>query len=565
MNTTVKKEHNSPINFFRKCKIAGLWIMSLFLFNHLSAQQPASPDKIYGQLFRDVQLQKIFPDGKTFVDCIPKRKVRDIIYDYGMIKGSGLDLKKFIADNFELPPSPTQFNYIRQEKDLVAHIKNLWSVLRRDADFSFPVNKNQQQFSSSLLPLPNPYIVPGGRFREVYYWDSYFTMLGLKESGEVEMIENMVKNFAYLINTYGHIPNGNRSYYLSRSQPPFFSMMVELLAGIKGVSVYKKYLPAMEKEYVYWMDGADKIEYGAQLKHLVKLDNGTLLNRYWDENSNPRPESYKEDHDIAEEAANDLAMRIRVASPEALKRVLDKRKAEVNLNLRAAAESGWDFSSRWLTDKKNLINIQTTNIVPVDLNCLLYALEMNISKAKKLSGKKKSATTYLQKANKRKAAILEYCWNADAQFFCDYNAVLKARLDNITAAGLFPLFTGIATPQQADLVETSTINYLLKDGGIVTTTEHTGQQWDAPNGWAPLQWISIMGLKKYGKNELANDIAKRWLSLNEKVYAATGKMMEKYDVEDISKEAGGGEYKSQDGFGWTNGVFLALKKVMQQQ
>ncbi|MBC7886600.1 MAG: alpha,alpha-trehalase TreA [Ferruginibacter sp.] len=519
-----------------------------------NAQQPAPPDKIFGQLFRDVQLQKIFPDGKTFVDCIPKRKVKDIMYDYGIKKGPGMDLKKFVTDNFELPAAPPQFNYIQQEKDVSIHIKNLWGVLRRDAD-------EKPAAGSSLLPLPNPYIVPGGRFREVYYWDSYFTMLGLKESGETAMIENMIKNFAYLINTYGHIPNGNRSYYLSRSQPPYFSMMVELLAGIKGVSVYKTYLPAMEKEYAYWMDGADKIKTGTALKHLVKLDDGTLLNRYCDENTSPRPESYKEDYDVAEAVAQELAMRIRVTSPEALQKVLDNKKAAVNLNLRSGAESGWDFSSRWFADGKTIETIQTTDIIPVDLNCLLYALEINISKAKKLSDFKNSAALYLQKANKRKAAILKYCWNSKTKFFYDYSAVSKNQLNDITAAGLFPLFVKIATPAQAGGVENITKMHLLKDGGIVTTTQHTGQQWDAPNGWAPLQWTSVVGLKNYGKDETAKEIVKRWLSLNEKVYAATGKLMEKYNVEDITKEAGGGEYPSQDGFGWTNGVYLAFKNI----
>ena len=211
---------------------------------------------------------------------------------------------------------------------------------------------------------------------------------------------------------------------------------------------------------------------------------------------------------------------------------------------------------RW----KHIETIQTTDIIPVDLNCLLYMLEMNISKAKKLVDFKNSAAIYQQKANNRKAAILKYCWDNKMKFFFDYNTVLKKQNKDITAAGLFPLFVNIATREQANGVETTTKNHLLKSGGIVTTTLNTGQQWDAPNGWAPLQWTSVMGLKNYGKNELAKEIATRWLSLNEKVYAATGKMMEKYNVEDLTKEAGGGEYQSQDGFGWTNGVYLALKK-----
>jgi alpha,alpha-trehalase len=536
-------------------------MISLAIISHAFAQQPAPPDKIYGQLFQDVQLQKIFPDGKTFVDCTPKRAVKDIMYDYGMMKGAGMDLKKFVSDNFELPAAPPQLNYIQQEKDVSMHIKNLWGALKRKADFSSSLSEFKNPAGSSLLPLPNTYIVPGGRFREIYYWDSYFTMLGLKESGETEMIENMVKNFSYLIQTYGHIPNGNRSYYLTRSQPPFFSMMVDLLAKIKGPAVYKAYLPAMEKEYAYWMEGADKIKTGTSYKHLVKLPDGTLLNRYYDAGTTPRSESYKEDYQVVENVTNELAMRIKVSSPEALKLILDEKRESINRNLRSGAESGWDFSSRWFADEKTIATIQTTDIIPVDLNCLLYMMEINISKAKKAIDFKNSAAVYLQKANKRKAAILKYCWDSKSGFFYDYNVVTKKQNMEITAAGLFPLFVKIATNAQANAVESTTKKYLLKDGGIVTTTQHTGQQWDAPNGWAPLQWVTVKGLRNYNKNETAKTIAQRWLALNEKVYAATGKMMEKYNVEDLTKEAGGGEYKSQDGFGWTNGVYLAFKKL----
>ena len=520
---------------------------------------PATPDKIYGQLFQDVQLQKILPDGKTFVDCIPKRKITDIMYDYGMVKGPNMDLKKFVEDNFELPVTP-QLNYIQQEKNAAMHIKNLWGVLRREADISSTTGEGQE--GSSLLPLPNPYIVPGGRFREIYYWDSYFTMLGLKESGEVEMIENMIKNFAHLIDVYGHIPNGNRTYYVSRSQPPFFCMMVDLLAGIKGNAVYKKYLTAMEKEYAYWMEGAADVKTNEPFKRLVKMKDGETLNRYWDESNTPRQESYKEDYEVAEAVALELAMRIKVASPEALKKILDNSKATTCTHLRAGACSGWDFSSRWFADEKNINTIQTTSIVPVDLNCLVYSMETIIAKANKINGNKKSANIYLQKANKRKSAIIKYCWNSKSNFFFDYNTVALSQNSIVTAAGLYPLFVKIATPAQAIAIAATTKHFLLKDGGIVTTTNNTGQQWDAPNGWAPLQWVTVAGLKNYGNTVMAKTIAQRWLALNDKVYAATGKMMEKYNVEDLTKIAGGGEYPSQDGFGWTNGVYLAFKKLV---
>jgi alpha,alpha-trehalase len=546
----------------RKVLIGCFGLMPLLL----TAQQPnypPTPDKVYGQLFKDVQLQQILPDGKTFVDCTPKRKVADIMYDYGMMKGPNMNLKKFVEDNFNMPPPPPQLNYIQQEKDVVMHIKNLWGVLSREADISARW-EGKDANGKSLLALPYPYVVPGGRFREVYYWDSYFTMLGLKESGETEMIENMVKNFDYLIYNFGHVPNGNRTYYLSRSQPPFFCMMVELLAGIKGNSVYKKYLPSMLKEYAYWMEGFATIKKTESIKRVVKMSDGSVLNRYWDDNNTPRQESYKQDTETAEAAAQELAMRIKVASPEKLKEILDKRKAEVCRELRAGACSGWDFSSRWFAQPDKIASIQTTSIVPVDLNCLLYSMETIIAKACKLNGKTSLARQYNQKAAKRKAAILKYCWNKEQGFFFDYNMAELQQSEIITAAGVFPLFVKIATPAQAAAVAKTVTASLLKEGGIVTTTNHSGQQWDAPNGWAPLQWTTASGFRNYGNLSLAAAIAQRWLQLNDKVYAATGKLMEKYNVEDLTQLAGGGEYPSQDGFGWTNGVYLAFKKLYQQ-
>ena len=268
------------------------FLLSLLLFS----QQP--PDKIYGELFHDVQMNRIFSDGKTFVDCAPRRNPKSIVADYLSNRHkSTFDLKKFVNDNFEEPVSPAVHYQTDTTDDIIRHIKKLWKVLYRPAD-----DTSSTGAVSSLLALPYPYIVPGGRFREIYYWDSYFTMLGLKESGETGMVENMVKNFAYLIHKYGHIPNGNRTYYLSRSQPPFFAAMVNLLAEIKGDSIYKTYLPVLEKEYKYWMQGSTSIKAGQTFRRVVKLKDGTVLNRYWDDSPSPRQESYREDIETADAA-----------------------------------------------------------------------------------------------------------------------------------------------------------------------------------------------------------------------------------------------------------------------
>jgi alpha,alpha-trehalase len=495
----------------------------------------APPDKIYGKLFADVQMNRVFADGKTFVDCIPKRKPAEIVADYESSKtAAGFDLKKFVQDNFELPATPTGNYKTNTNEDVVTHIKNLWTVLKRTPD--------KEVEGSSLLPLPYPYIVPGGRFREVYYWDSYFTMLGLKESGEIDMIDNMVRNFAWLIENYGHIPNGNRTYYLGRSQPPFFSVMVELLAEAKGDSIYQVFLPAMEKEYDFWMDGADKIKPGQAFRRVVKLKDGSVLNRYWDDVPSPRQESWREDVLTAEKSG--------------------RNKTDMYQHLRAGAESGIDFSSRWFADGKNIRTIRTTDMLPVDLNALLYHLEMSIFKAKLMNKEDSISGVFRKKAIKRGQLIDKYCWNKNRSFYTDYNFKTNLQSNYITPAGMYPFCFINEHPDYMSFLGTRVAavirEKLLQPGGIVTSQFNTGEQWDAPNGWAPLEWMTIWGLDRCGQKDLAADIAGRWVRLNEKVYKETGKLMEKYNVVDINKEAGGGEYAGQDGFGWTNGVLLRL-------
>ena len=522
--------------------------------------QPATPDKIYGKLFHDVQMAKIFPDGKTFVDCLPKRSPGEIVKDYASKKNNkDFNLKTFVFENFDTPKNPADDFQTNAADDVVTHIKKLWKVLYRPADVSSP-GGGQGEAGSSLLPLPHPYIVPGGRFREIYYWDSYFTMLGLKESGETEMIENMVKNFAYLIEKYGHIPNGNRTYYLSRSQPPFFAAMVNLLAEIKGDSIYKKFLPALEKEYKYWMTGSTTVKPGQTFKRVVKLKDGTVLNRYWDDSSLPRQESYREDVETADHAIQNFLMSALFKDAVQQKKATDALRIKIYQHLRAGAESGIDFSSRWFGDGKNLYTIHTTDFIPPDLNALLYNLEMTISKAKKLQRDEIFSNQYRNKALSRQKAIQKYCYNTSLGFYTDYDFIVQQKSNSVTPAGMYPFFffESKFDKPTIDKMLATLKKYLLKPGGISTSTNITGQQWDAPNGWPPLQWMTIGALEKVGQTAFAKEIAQRWIKLNVKVYKETGKLMEKYDVLDTNKLAGGGEYPSQDGFGWTNGVLLKL-------
>ena len=480
-------------------------------------------------LYEAVQTASVFPDSKYFTDCVPKMAADKILAAYKTAqKQPDFDLKKFVATHFDAPKNP-ETGYTSESKPLREHLDALWDVLMRTPD----------ALGGTLIPLPHPYIVPGGRFREIYYWDSYFTMLGLQASGRTGIIQNMVDNFAFLIDTIGFIPNGNRTYYLGRSQPPFFAAMVGILAEEKGAEIRRQYRPQLEKEYRFWMRGEHQVSAkNADHRRVLHMPGGEVLNRYWDDHDTPRPEAFIEDVHIAQQSGNPPATTYR--------------------HIRAAAESGWDFSSRWFADGKNMATIHTANLMPVDLNCLLYFLEKALSETCELSGDTAWAGHYHNKAQQRREAILKYGWNEAAGFFFDYNHSEKKQSERLTLAGAFPLFFEIATAEQAQKVAETVEKKFLHPGGLATTLTATGQQWDAPNGWAPLQWITYKGLKNYGHHTLAGRIRQNWMSNCEKVYAETGKMMEKYNVMDLSLPAGGGEYPNQDGFGWTNGVYQRM-------
>lgn len=482
-------------------------------------------------LFEDVQMNKVFADGKTFVDCTPKQDTDAILHAYLQKKGKDdFDLKRFVMEYFEMP-HVFAGDYQSNQASATEHLDSLWNILTRKPD----------EAKGSLLPLPYSYIVPGGRFGEVYYWDSYFTMLGLHASGKFEMIENMVKNFAHLIDEVGFIPNGNRTYYLGRSQPPFFSLMVQLLASIKGNQVLIDFLPQLEKEYSFWMNGKEQLhKRNIAVNHVVLMSDGSVLNRYWDTFDTPRPESYREDVELSHGNPQSADILYR--------------------HLRAGAASGWDYSCRWFKDVNDFKTIHTAEIIPVDLNALLYNLEETIATANHLKGSQTTASQFADAAQKRKQALLNYCWSNELQFFVDHDFINGEQKTVLSLAAAFPLFFKMTNQLQANAVAKKIETEFLKDGGLPATLDTTGQQWDSPNGWAPLQWMSIVGLENYGHHELAATIANRWMQLNLDVYSRTGKFMEKYNVVDTHLEAGGGEYPGQDGFGWTNGVLLALMK-----
>jgi alpha,alpha-trehalase len=495
--------------------------------------QTVPPSIKYGPLYRDVQLQGIFPDSKTFPDLIPRATPQDVVRNYTVARQApDFDLARFVSTCFSgpVPPGPA-VNPAGDGETLATYVVSLWPVLTESYSSVPPY--------ATLLPLPYPYVVPGGRFREVYYWDSYFTMLGLEQTDKHALAVDLLKDFAFEIDRYAHIPNGNRSYYLSRSQPPFFALMVELIARHDGTATYVTYLPELQAEYDWWMQGKKVVRPGQANRHVVELADGTVLNRYWDERPAPRDESYKEDVETAATS--------------------NRPRAVIWRNLRAAAESGWDFSSRWLTDGRTLATVRTLDLLPPDLNSLLAQLERTLARAYSLKGDAENSAAYAARANVRTAAIRRLMWDARDGVFTDYLWRQGKPTRAVTAATIVPLFLKLATPAQAHAVADTVSRKLLAPGGLATSVVESGQQWDAPNGWAPLQWEAVVGLRNYGSDTLAETIATRWVGENIAGYEKEAKLVEKYNVSTTGgEEGGGGEYATQIGFGWTNGVLVAL-------
>ena len=495
-----------------------------------------APDEAMGELFAEVQKSRVYDDGKTFTDLVPRARMASIQREYRIAKKDpNFDLREFVSRHFYefAPHKEKEKQFVTDPNRTVSeHIHMLWDVLER---------RNRLN-RGSLLALPHPYIVPGGRFSEQFYWDSYFIMLGLAADHRWKMIEGMIKNNVFMIRKFGYIPTANRTYFLSRSQPPFFSHMVKLLASHKGrTRTYAEYLPYMLKEYRFWMKGRialQKREHKAYSR-VVEMPNGMNLNRYYDNKTTPRPDTYNQDTERAE------------VMP-------DRDPDKLYLHLRAGAESGWDFSSRWFIDPKNIHTIHTADIVPVDLNCLLYQLEETIAESYRLLKNPLLMRKFQKLAERRAKAINEYCWDEDEKFFVDYNFHHNKPTGQLSLAAVFPLYARIATKQQADAVAARLKKDFLKTGGLVTTLVENGEQWDSPNGWAPLQWVAIQGLRNYGHHDLANEIKSRWIKLNMKVFTSKHKLVEKYHVTGAHGLGGGGEYPLQDGFGWTNGVLAAL-------
>lgn len=492
-----------------------------------------------GELFRQVQLNRVFSDQKTFVDSVSKENSKIILDNYYKLISNNhgspvniLEIKNFILENFI-------FKQERKDNIAANNIDEYINEFINASLLNFTLSKDDHEnsnYSSSLINVPNKHLVPGGRFHEFYYWDTYFTALGLADN-KLDILMGMLENFAFMIEKYGFIPNGNRTYYLSRSQPPFFSLLLELciskVAHNKNYKIdYYRYYKLLEIEYSFWMS-----EYRS-----INIGNKSFLNRYYDHLNIPRPEGYLHDLELYNTQS-------------------EFQQKKFYRKIRAVCESGWDFSTRWY-DINNNINI--LDIAPIDLNCLIYNLETLLAKlCLELNNSKYEY--YNNLAITRAKNINSFFWDSKTRFYYDYNLKTKQPSPSVNLASVFPLFLKIASKQQARYVAQKLQLNFLYAGGLTTTvlpSITTNNQWDHPNGWAPLQYIAVVGLINYGYIKLAKDIALRFTRCIEHNFKKHHKILEKYNVVDCSINVNHGEYDIQDGFGWTNGVYIKLKEIL---
>jgi len=402
-----------------------------------------------------------------------------------------------------------------------------------------------------LLYLPHPYVVPGGRFNEMYGWDSYFIVLGLLRDDQVGPARDMVDNFLYEIEKYGTILNANRTYYLTRSQPPFLTrMLLDVFARTGDRDWLRQGVRDAEQHYRFWTTEP----------HLVPA---TGLSRYWDFGEGPAPEVLSDERDEQGRTHYDRVReyyRTHDVTDYDVARFYD-RKADQLTPLfykgdRSMRESGFDPSNRY-----GPFSAEITSYVPVCLNSLLYRMEKDLADASRLLADEDGAKRWETRAEERRGRMDRYLWDDAAGLYLDYDFETGKRRLYPFAATFYPLWAGAASRAQADRVA-SNLSRFEAAAGLLTSTTNSGSQWDAPFGWAPLQLLAVDGLRRYGHDEDASRLARRFVALVTREFERTGTIVEKYDVvrgaSDVAPGIRYGYAANQVGFGWTNAVYLEL-------
>ncbi|KAJ9092112.1 hypothetical protein QFC21_006978 [Naganishia friedmannii] len=589
-----------------------------------------------GELLQLVQLSGIYADSKTFVDKPTRYSLNETYFAFeqltqkqnitvgdvvtfveGYFQGEGLELVPAQIENFTTSPA-----FLDDVDDVVYQgfasvVHGYWTLLIRETNQS--VICDGVKCDSSVIPLNNSVVVPGGRYREVYYWDSFWIMEGLLKSELYNYANDLLNNFMDLIDGYGFVPNGGRKYYLNRSQPPVFTLMVNAYILATGnTTVLERALPLLDAELEWW-------RVNRTISVTSPYTNKThSVAHYAVNNTAPRPEGYVEDYKTVSGAQPALNT---------------TERESLYAELASGAESGWDYSGRWskqISYNKsdayaNLRKLNVRAIVPVDLNALLYAdhvilanlyeVYMNSSMGGSSSGNSTNTTMMMNStmssshnmtskiaahrmiASEMNAAILDLCWDPVKSWFYDFNTTAHARSPVYHAGGTFPLWHNITPPEIAHN-ETAALNVFqglrfiagtYAGAPNIATLLDTGLNWDFPNSWPPHAYTAIKAFEaigrlypngtvldqvvttdfslvpvgQFGLNQTQLPVQNASLvSRNTKTFRADltaiqmgkpwwqGHVFEKFSLVDPDAAGGGGEYTVVIGFGWSNGVIL---------
>ncbi|CAK7565202.1 MAG: hypothetical protein SEPTF4163_003113 [Sporothrix epigloea] len=604
------------------------------LYNNGTIIAPCdSPLYCYGDVLKGIQLAAPFSDSKTFVDMPTVRPLHEVLSAFNNLSqplSNNTELNNFLSTYFaaaggELESVPTNqlktnARFLNKINDTVIHqfvqkVIGIWPDLTRRYTGKTG-NTSCVGCQSSFVPVNRTFVVAGGRFREPYYWDSYWIVEGLLRTGGtfVNITLNTIENFLDLVDLYGFVPNGARVYYLNRSQPPLLSQMIRVyIEHTKDTSVLKRAVPLLIKEHEFWTNNRSVTVKGPNNKNYT-------LNRYSVLNNQPRPESYLEDYITA---SNESYYSTNGSVYKENKSLNASQKAALYAQLASGAESGWDYGTRWLARPNDSVtdtyfplrSLNINNLLPVDLNSILYWNEVTIGSFLRRTGNATGAAKWTAAANRRSEAMTALMWNETLYSYFDYNISSNGQnvyvpRDNTSSAAdeesappgyqvlfdiaqLYPFWTGAAparlknNPLAVKLAFARVEAYLKSSaGGIPATNLETGQQWDQPNVWPPLQHVLMQGLLNtpptFGVNdpdfqeiqEMALRLGQRYLDSTFCTWYATGgstsatpqltgldssnngTMFEKYTYNSTNGAGSGGEYTVVEGFGWTNGVLL---------
>ena len=435
-----------------------------------------------------------------------------------------------------------------------------------------------------LLFLENPYVVPGGRFNEMYGWDSYFIILGLLRSNQIDLARGMVENFFFEIEHYGGVLNANRAYYLTRSQPPFLSSMIVVFyeaqraAGRADRDWLTKAYHYASRDYEMWTL-TDHLAGSTGLSRFNDFGDGPVIEGLHDEISYYHDvlsyflqQDKSSPHLVESISREDLAHPTysrelyEPAEPYAPGSMPDAIKyvgltTEFYKGDRSMRESGFDISFRF-----GPYGAETHHYAPVCLNSLLYKTETDLETIATLLDDEQAAAQWRERSETRQNIIQTLLWNQQRGLFFDYDFTTNTQSSYEYAATFYPLWAGLATAEQAGSV-VKNLPLFEHAGGLAMSARETGVQWDYPFGWAPMQLLAVEGLRRYGYKAEADRIAYKFLSMVLINFVRDGNIREKYDVVSDSSnfKLAEGYRDNIVGFGWTNGVFLELLHTLPEE